>query len=159
MISKNLKLNSLIFSKRRNVRLYSIGEKVETFWNELGIPMIDESLRLKLFGIKCPKDDKEIDRALSHLKRHDQIDENFQKEPKICLNRTRPENFQIPNLNGENISLHFEEIAKSQINEYFQLASDFINIQIVKPPERFNFSPGWTRYFDLIENYQKCTEL
>jgi DNA polymerase gamma 1 len=110
----------------------------------LGYPVLSEENHLRIFG-------KEKPAPMSRLAK--QKAENLLGEFNIKTPVDYPEHLYdgplpLPNLRGENLREHFENIALSQIGEYKQQGDDFSTCKLpeIPPKEALIFKPGWTRY-------------
>jgi DNA polymerase gamma 1 len=112
--------------------------------NPLGYPVVSDDLHRKLFGTVSRPDpnQKQLDRAISHLKR-------FSVPTPVSY----PEGMYdgplpLPDLKGENIAEHFEKIAEEQVGHYKQAADDFAQAPLPPIPsiDDIVLNPGWTRY-------------
>ena len=109
--------------------------------NEFGVQMISENFRQKLFGknrIQSLKDDELIKSAKKNLKKF-----NLLGNKTDLL--TSVENLELPELNGENIEEHFENILSGQGSKYFRIASNLAIENLPNMPKEFVYKSGWTR--------------
>jgi len=113
-------------------------------FTELGYPVVDEQIHSRIFGIDMPK-------PMSRLSK--QKAENLLKEFDIATPVDYPEHLYdgplpLPNLKGEELREHFENIARKQVGEYRDLAQEFAvaTLPDLPPPDKLVFKPGWTRY-------------
>ena len=111
---------------------------------DLGYPVLGEELHRRIFG-------KEKPTQMSRLSV--QRAENLLGEFDIPVPVDYPEHLYdgplpLPNLKGENLKEHFEEIAREQVGAYKELADDFATCKLpeIPPATALKFNPGWTRY-------------
>jgi DNA polymerase gamma 1 len=110
----------------------------------LGYPVLSEDLHERIFG-------KEIPKVMTRLEK--QRAENLLKQFSISTPVDYPDNLYdgplpLPELKGENLKQHFEQIALNQIQDYKVLADEFSSCQLppIPPKEILVFKPGWVRY-------------
>jgi hypothetical protein len=111
---------------------------------ELGYPVLGEDLHRRIFGNDKPK-------AMNRLQR--QKAENLLKEFDIKTPVDYPEHLYdgplpLPELQGENLTEHFEQVAKDQIGQYKSWGDEFAKCKLpeLPPISEFVFKPGWHRY-------------
>jgi DNA polymerase gamma 1 len=123
--------------------------------NPLGYPVVSDEIHGKLFGtVDRPEPaQKQLDRAISHLKRFN-IPTPVQY-PEGMYDGALP----LPDLKGETISDHFEKIAEQQVGHYKKLADDFSKAPLPPIPgiDDIVLNSGWTRYV-FEESGQWITE-
>ena len=66
--------------------------------------------------------------------------------------------FQLPPLQGDNIDMHFQNVAKEQAGQYFSGLYDLITTDLPQMPSGKYWSnvPGWTKYIYDDDNCLKC---
>ncbi|XP_060083102.1 DNA polymerase subunit gamma-1-like [Ylistrum balloti] len=117
--------------------------------NEIGIQMLSPSLREQLFGKEVEQHsvDNEngnaspvMKKVKKHLSDHDLWGRESTILPDIDL--------KIPELKGDNIAEHMENLARQQVEGYHELASLIANPNFRFPPkpETWLMSSGWTKY-------------
>jgi DNA polymerase gamma 1 len=111
---------------------------------DLGYPVLGEELHRRIFGEEAPKPMSRISQQKA---------ENLLKQFGVQTPVDYPDHLYdgplpLPELQGANLSEHFEKIANSQIGEYKILADEFASCKLaeIPPPEALKFNPGWTRY-------------
>lgn len=69
--------------------------------------------------------------------------------------------FELPALDGSNISEHFDNISKKILSGKVKLLKDFADIDVTEPPGPGDiaYSPGWTRYRPLDSGGWDVTHL
>jgi len=113
-------------------------------FTELGYPVVDEKIHNRIFGIETPK-------PMSRLAKQKATDLLNQFE--IATPVDYPEHLYdgplpLPNLKGEELREHFENIAGKQVGRYRKLAQEFAIAPLPELPPKLNlvFEPGWHRY-------------
>ena len=113
-------------------------------FTELGYPVVDEKIHNRIFGIETPK-------PMSRLAKQKATDLLNQFE--IATPVDYPEHLYdgplpLPNLKGEELREHFENIAGEQVGRYRKLAQEFAIAPLPELPPKLNlvFEPGWHRY-------------
>lgn len=115
--------------------------------NEVGIQMISEQLRSYLFGEQFQKSKKDIEKSHEHLKKFDLLNKNSD----VIADLTSK--LKLPKLYGKNIDEHFRYIAHKSIDKYVHIISKLANCEnMPQMPKKFNWAPGWTRYFHQWKN-------
>lgn len=112
--------------------------------NALGIHLLPEHMYRVLFGeasTTSPCADH-VELSLQHLK--EQGIDNVVTANNTAL--TNLDDMWLPKLCGNNISEHFWRISKSQIQDYRSLIDTLISGRIPPVPDRWLYSPGWTKY-------------
>ena len=113
-------------------------------FTELGYPVVDEKIHNRIFGIETPK-------PMSRLAK--QKATGLLNQFEIATPVDYPEHLYdgplpLPNLKGEELREHFENIAGKQVGRYRKLAQEFAIAPLPELPPKLNlvFEPGWHRY-------------
>jgi len=113
-------------------------------FTELGYPVVDEKIHNRIFGIETPK-------PMSRLAK--QKATGLLNQFEIATPVDYPEHLYdgplpLPNLKGEELREHFENIAGEQVGRYRKLAQEFAIAPLPELPPKLNlvFEPGWHRY-------------
>jgi hypothetical protein len=111
---------------------------------DLGYPVLGEDLHRRIFGKQKPKEMTRLGRQRA---------ENLLKQFDIPTPVDYPDHLYdgplpLPELQGENLGKHFEQIALDQVGEYKKYAEEFATCQLpeLPPVTALKFVPGWTRY-------------
>ena len=111
---------------------------------ELGYPVLGDDLRHRIFGEQpalemTPGAKRKAQSLLKQFNIPTPVD-----YPDHLYDGPLP----LPDLQGENLSEHFEEIARSQVGEYKKLGDTFAGAELpeIPPADKLVFKPGWTRY-------------
>ena len=110
----------------------------------LGYPVLSEDLHERIFGKQKAPDMTRLSRQKA---------ENLLKQFNIQTPVDYPDHLYdgplpLPELQGENLGKHFEQIALDQIGEYKKYAEEFATCKLpeLPPVTALKFVPGWTRY-------------
>jgi len=110
----------------------------------LGYPVLSEDIHERIFGKQKPT-------SMSRLAK--QKAESLLQEFGIQTPVDYPDHLYdgplpLPDLQGEDLKEHFENIAANQVGHYRDLANDFAKCKLpeIPPKESLVFKPGWTRY-------------
>jgi len=113
-------------------------------FTELGYPVVDEKIHNRIFGIETPQ-------PMSRLAK--QKATGLLNQFEIATPVDYPEHLYdgplpLPNLKGEELREHFENIAGKQVGRYRKLAQEFAIAPLPELPPKLNlvFEPGWHRY-------------
>lgn len=109
--------------------------------NELGIPMIDESLRDQLFGEKTEAGFYSVYEAIEEL-------EQF-GYGKLEPQAGEAVNLDLPPLQGKDIEEHWRKIGQDIGGRYLYLAQQLADVpesRMPKMPNKWLLEPGWVRY-------------
>lgn len=136
-------LNKRCFIKLSGLNLRHLSLRSKNI-NEFGVQMLDEKVRSYLFGKKLQdRDGAKIDVAKEHLEKFDLLGKNVETLKDI-------DNIEIPKLKGNNIEEHFNVISKQYTEKYRSMLNSFSSSQLPVIPKEFEFTPGWTRYTEII---------
>lgn len=116
-------------------------EKADYRGNEIGISMISEDIRKKMFGELEEASNIAVRLAKKELKLRDYYPLN--------TSPTKALKMPIPELLGEDLKEHWETIGETQAQPYYDLAWKMrdLNKQDVPPiPENWKEEAGWHRY-------------
>jgi len=115
--------------------------------NIVGIQMLPEILRRKIFGINVVSSVDEGKRAAikNHLKKHDLLGKKTSVQDDVDL--------PLPALHGTNIDEHFRTIAAQQTLPYRENAEHLAGISLPPQPQQWILREGWTKY-DFVN--KKC---
>jgi DNA polymerase gamma 1 len=123
---------------------------------ELGYPILSNNLSERIFG-------KQGSPAMSRLSK--QRAENLLKEFDIQTPVDYPEHLYdgplpLPDLQGDTLTEHFEQVAKEQVGQYKKWGDAFAKCKLpeLPPISEFVFKPGWHRY-ELVKNKWKITKV
>lgn len=112
--------------------------------NELGYPVVSDSLHKKIFGSEAEPELGDRGRKRAEL---------LLKDFGINVPVDYPENLYdgslpLPNLKAESLKEHFEAIAREQIGLYKEHADEFSRSGLPPIPQGSDilYVPGWTRY-------------
>ncbi len=110
----------------------------------LGYPVLSSDLHERIFGKEEPKEMTRLSKQKA---------ENLLREFEIATPVDYPDHLYdgplpLPDLKGETLGEHFEQIARKQIGEYKELADAFAEAPLpeLPPREELVFKPGWVRY-------------
>ncbi len=110
----------------------------------LGYPVLSSNLHERIFGKDKPQE-------MTRLAQ--QRAEKLLKEFGVPTPVDYPEHLYdgplpLPELKGNNLGKHFENIAEEQVGEYKKLADEFAVAKLpeLPPTDKLVFNPGWTRY-------------
>eukprot|EP00794_Sanderia_malayensis_P010229 gene10229-11278_t len=108
--------------------------------NEINIQMLSKNLHEQIFNVKQSERDLKIDlgKIKDHLSQHGL----WGKECTILDDI----DIELPKFLGKDISEHFENIAKEQSADYFNMAVNMANAKIPPLPREWHFQAGWTKY-------------
>lgn len=126
--------------------------------NEVQVPLISPHLRAQIFPPRfstlCPPPPSKtaIDISVAHLTSHGLL-----ARPKLPENDSPPTkpkklepaiDFLLPQLQGNTIVDHFQNISSATAEPYLSLAKNFTTFSIPPMPEKgsWSLSPGWTHY-------------
>lgn len=111
---------------------------------DLGYPVISDALHQRIFGGESlpPMTYAQKNKAIKLLRQFN-IDTPVEY-PENLYDGPLP----LPELKGDTLHSHFEEIAREQIGHYKDLADEFSQCKLppLPPVDQFVFQPGWTRY-------------
>jgi len=115
--------------------------------NVVGIQMLPEILRCKLFGSYAEGSVTEGKRAAieNHLKKHDLLGKKTSFHENVDL--------PLPPLHGTNIDEHFRTIATQQTLPYRENAERLAGASLPPQPSQWILREGWTKY-DFVS--KKC---
>lgn len=108
--------------------------------NLCGIQMLPQSLYKQIFGKKTSVDTprETYDKIKEHLTSH-----SLWGKPTSTLSEF---DLRLPDLNGETIAEHFENIAQLQCGSYIEKLKALTANTIPDKPSEWCFTPGWTKY-------------
>lgn len=106
--------------------------------SEIGIQMLNEKLRSHLFGSQKDKDPETIKQVQENLKKFKLANKSTDILADVL-------NLKLPQLQGANIEEHFINIARKQSDKYVNMITQLCNTDIPPMPEKFSFTPGWTK--------------
>jgi len=108
--------------------------------NIVGIQMIPESLRHKIFGscAESPVDEGKRLAIENHLKKHDLLGKKTTVQENVDL--------PLPPLHGTNIDEHFRTIAAQQTLPYRENAEKLASFSLPPQPDQWILREGWTKY-------------
>jgi len=115
--------------------------------NIVGIQMLPETLRYKIFGSSAESlvDEEKRSAIKKHLKKHDLLGKKTTSQESVDL--------PLPPLHGANIDEHFRTIAAQQTLPYRQNAERLASASLPPQPDRWIMRDGWTKY-DFVN--KKC---
>jgi DNA polymerase gamma 1 len=110
--------------------------------NPLGIQMLSTSLHEKLFGKDAEPTYSEADvkKSEKHLKEFGLGSSQSETLEDI--------DFQLPALEGENLTEHFKIIAQEQSQPYSNLMDQLMQATIPPQPKQWIYAKGWTKCVD-----------
>lgn len=118
--------------------------------NNLGIRMLSPKLRKYLFN-RHSKINPDLEKSiLSSLVKFDLIDPKKIPQTDHSSSNNAFDQLELPNLNGQNIDEHINNISYEQTKTYLKLLNFFSNQSLPPIPTNFKFEPGWTKYLKLI---------
>ncbi len=113
-------------------------------FTELGYPVLSDELHCRIFGKQAPPEMSRIAKQKA---------ENLLKDFDIQIPVDYPDHLYdgplpLPQLQGENLREHFENIAFRQVGHYRNLANGLAACELpeIPPIDKLVFKPGWTRY-------------
>ena len=114
--------------------------------NCLGYSVLSDVIRRKVFGdidLNEPRP-YEVNKILDEMEKFG-VKFPIKNPPAFAQ---MPQDFNIPQLCGDNISDHFENISKSLMGSYEELLKEFMGLEIPNPPpgEVIQEYPGWVKY-------------
>ena len=105
----------------------------------LNIQMLSKPLYQQIFGGRESSVKRSaIDRCRKHLKSQGLWGKKASTLPDIDI--------ELPQLKGENIDAHFQNIAEMQSRPYLDLAVELMRMPLPPMPKEWSFAPGWTKY-------------
>ncbi|KAG1714849.1 DNA polymerase subunit gamma-1 [Nymphon striatum] len=107
-------------------------------YNPINIQMLSDNLHSQIFDQKNNCDPELVSNCINHLKRHKLWNKKIDYIPDVS--------FDLPVLQGKNISEHFQNIAQMQSNVYKKHLENLAFSSIPTAPKVWNFSKGWTKY-------------
>lgn len=125
---------------RRN---FTTKSDAEISVNACGIQMLPRSIHKQIFNQDFSVETAGGD-GIKNIKEHLSSHGLWEKHPVLLPNI----HIDLPKLKGKNITEHFRIIAEEQASKYRDLLVNFISSEIPLPPEKWNFSFGWTKYFE-----------
>jgi DNA polymerase gamma 1 len=108
-------------------------------FNELGIPMVDERMRQKLFPNTEAKSTKPAVYKAKQLLAPWGLD----VAPKVEVN---PAYVELPDLQGKNLKEHFDNMAYDSSRKYLAMADTLARVELPERPEFWVKQAGWTMY-------------
>ncbi|KAJ3277046.1 DNA-directed DNA polymerase gamma mip1 [Terramyces sp. JEL0728] len=117
-------------------KLYSTVRK-----NEIGIQVLTDSFRSKLFHRNSKPSALQIQTAKQHLKSFGLLGKTTD---------VPPVDFNIPKLVADSIEDHFQLLGIDQSNDSLNVAKQFATSDIPEIPNSWQMNEGWTRYKDGI---------
>ena len=110
----------------------------------LGFPVLSSDLHGRIFGKQKPR---EMSR-LSKQKAENLLGEFDIQVPVDYPDKLYAGDLPTPELQGENLTEHFDNIATAQVGEYKKLADAFAICELppLPPASELVFKPGWIRY-------------
>lgn len=144
-----------------------VNSKIQIRHNELGIQMIPGYLRENIFGnllsLSKLTSKTKLEESKYHLYKNNLWKKKLSNyENKYYASKTidqplfpipdvdiKP--FRLPKLNGRNVEEHFFNIGKNYSEPYKQLIEKAIHNEFPKMPDKWSFTPGWTKY-ELVDN-------
>lgn len=106
--------------------------------NPLGVPMIDQRLRDKIFTESPRYTDQDVSQSKKELGKFNLDNPQVEKEPKFL---------EIPELEGKNLDEHWRYLGESMASPYKNLAKELAQLESLPPkPRKWLFDTGWTKY-------------
>ena len=119
--------------------------------NPLGIQMLPEHIYHYLFGNVIPiPSTNNIEQSIQHLKQHGITTTTTTQQSSLI---TIKDNLKLPELWGDNIKDHFNNIANYQVKDYRQLIDELTRSITPHIPNSWCYQPGWTRYDSNGDHY------
>ncbi len=108
--------------------------------NPLGIQMLSSKLHEQLFSSvgEPTYSDQDIDKSKIHLQKFD-----------LGLNEgeiLEDIEFDLPELESQNLNEHFEIIAQQQSKPYVGLINQLIKSNLPPQPKKWKYAKGWTKF-------------
>lgn len=115
--------------------------------NVIGIQMLPEILRCKIFGssAEISVTNEKCAAIANHLKKHDLLGKKTSIQENV--------DFAVPPLHGANIDQHFRTIATQQALPYRENAERLSRVSLPPQPDQWILHEGWTKY-DFVS--KKC---
>ncbi|KAK4324507.1 hypothetical protein Pmani_004853 [Petrolisthes manimaculis] len=110
--------------------------------NVVGIQMLSESLHNQIFKNMMPKDSKEAEEDFYDIKRHLEAHHLWDRPTSV----SQDIDFILPEFKDEDLDHHFRIIAEDQCVSYKDLLNQLVGASLPSFPNKWEFSPGWTRY-------------
>ena len=111
--------------------------------NELGVQLLSRKLHSQIFkNISFPSPPPSyVQISRDHLRMHGLDPTQGSVLPDI--------GFQLPSLQGSNISEHFHRIGAHASEPWLTIANDFASLQLPPKPDNWHIQSGWTKYYHL----------
>lgn len=105
----------------------------------MGVQQLSDLVHHQVFPNLDPKPPQRlVDLSKDHLSRHGLYGKNQGHAPPVA--------FDLPLLQGKTIEEHFYRLGRYCSEPYYSLATDYVRIELPRPPRKWVKQSGWTRY-------------
>jgi DNA polymerase gamma 1 len=111
--------------------------------NELGVQLLSRKLHSQIFkNVSFPSPPSSyVQISREHLRMHGLDPTQGSVLPDIA--------FQLPPLQGSNISEHFHRIGAHASQPWLTISKDFASLQLPPKPDNWRIQSGWTKYYHV----------